>query len=112
MKVSALLEDWPSGYKYKEDGNAKPHTKALELGLYTTNATNIEIFDRQTNETIKVVEDVQAVKLKDLIKADFTMSKDILNKALVNVVYDYKMSLYATRGNNPGRYVVSYEVIQ
>ena len=111
MKVSAPLEDWPSGYKFKEDGNCKPHTKALELGLYTTNAKNIEIFDRKTSETIKVSETVEAISLSDLIKADFTMSKTILDKALVNVVYDYKMSLEATRGNNPGRYIVLYEVV-
>jgi len=111
MKVSANLNDFPSGFKFEEGGMAQLVKKTTNLGLFSIKPKKATITDRTTGEVIKLnMEEIKPITVEEIIKFDFLLPKDRAKKTFGCTMMDKKMELKATSGRNTDRYLVEYEL--
>jgi hypothetical protein len=84
--------------------------KAIASGLLTSNVSNIEIYDRKTNTTIEVNEELTPLNMKDIIKAEGLVSREAAEKTAVSVIYTLKREFEVTYGRQAGRFLVSFDM--
>lgn len=110
MKVSANLNEFPSGYTFKENGMVQLVKKTMNMGLYSVLPKNIKITDRNTGQIIDVNDEILPIAVEEIVKFEYLFPKDRVSKTFGDIMMNKKMELEATRGREPGRYLVEYEL--
>jgi len=110
MKTTMKLDEVPSIGKHIKNGLIKLMYKTANMGLYSTDAKNIEIVDRLTGTTEKLP-NPKPISIKQITNLDYAVSGDLVSETLVGLLYEKKKSLKATKGKNKDRYVVIYDVV-
>lgn len=110
MKITYYLNEATSALTHRPNGMGKVPMKTIDSGALSRKPYKVTITDSTTGEIRKLdTSNINPISVKTIMNCNRVMGKDLLRQTLPNLVYNQKMQMRCTNGQNANRYIVTEE---